>query len=95
MWSNEIGHKCERGKDIKKKEGRRKEREAWCEERERKEEEKKRRKGRRRREEEREKEEEEGKLRGAGPAAPPKITFLDGFQASSGCFLCVFQLLLV
>ena len=36
-----------------------------------------------------------GKLRGAGPQAPPKIAFLEGLQASPGCFLCVFELLLV
>ena len=54
MWSNEIGHKGERGKDIKKKEGRIKEREPWCEERE---------KGRREEEKERKKKKERGRKR--------------------------------
>ena len=54
MWSNEIGHKGERGKDIKKKEGRRKEGEPWCEERE---------KGRREEEKERKKKKERGRKR--------------------------------
>ena len=44
---------------------------------------------------ERKRKKKEGELRGAGPQAPPKIAFLDGLQASPGCFLCVFELLLV
>ena len=71
MWSNEIGHKGERGKDIKKKEGRIKEREPWCEERE---------KGRREEEKERKKKKERGRKRkkgggevaGCGAAGPAK-----------------------
>ena len=63
MWSNEIGHKGERGKDIKKKEGRIKEREPWCEERE---------KGRREGKEEEEGERKKDKKRRRGNCGVPR-----------------------
>ena len=60
-----------------------------------KEEKKERKKKKKKRKERGRKKKEEGGTRGAGPQAPRKIAFLEGFQASPGCFLCVFELLLV